>query len=324
MNRTRILAYLQLMRLSNVFTAIADIVMGFVFVNQSLNPIGTFLLLCVASGLLYTSGMVLNDVFDVEKDTAERNERPIPSGKISLLVARRLGFGLMICGLIFASIACFFAGGTREMGILNFRIPIIAVVLAFAILAYDWWLKKTPLSPIAMGSCRFFNVLLGMSGAAAFEGDNFLGFGLGHVLAAGGIGIYISGVTLFARTEAKVSNRGMLVSALAVMIGGLVMLASLAFINQSDLPFQLTRSSTTMWPLLLMLVSVTVIRVCLTAVYNPIPKRVQQAIKQSILTLIFLDAAVCLLVAPNRPQYAVGVLALLVPMLWLGRYIRST
>ena len=323
MNRSRILPYLQLMRLSNVFTAIADIVMGFLFVSRSLNPVGVFLLLCVTSALLYTSGMVLNDVFDVEKDTAERNKRPIPSGKVSLLFARRLGFGLMIAGLIFALFACF-ADKSAAGGIYRFRIPIIAVVLAITILAYDWWLKKTPLSPLAMGSCRFFNVLLGMSGGAAFENSNIFGFGLGHGLAAGGIGVYIAGVTLFARTEARVSSRAMLGFALTIMVGGLLMLGSLAFIDVSHLPFDIPRFGTTVWPALLMLMSVSVVRVCLMAIYDPVPQRVQQAIKQSLLTLIFLDAAVCLLVAPGQPFYAVGVLAMLVPMMWLGRYIRST
>ncbi len=76
--------------------------------------------------------------------------------------------------------------------------------------------------------------------------------------------------------------------------------------------------------MLLALMSLSVIRNCIGAIADPVPKRVQAAVKQSILTLIFLDASMCVLVVPNQPWYAVGVLALLVPMIWLGRFIKST
>ena len=57
------------------------------------------------------------------------------------------------------------------------------------------------------------------------------------------------------------------------------------------------------------------------AIANPSPKQVQTAIKQCILSLIVIDAAVSLLVAG---YWAVLVLALLAPTLLLGKWVYST
>lgn len=77
-------------------------------------------------------------------------------------------------------------------------------------------------------------------------------------------------------------------------------------------------------PLLFGLVGVVVVRRCVDAIIRPEPGPVQRAIKQSILSLILFDASVCLAVAPNQPYFAMLVLALLGPMIFLGRWIPST
>ena len=85
----RVLAYLRLLRLPTVFTALADIFLGFLLTHPTLttdegpNPLPSFLLLCAASAGLYLSGMVFNDYFDRLIDAEERPNRPIPSGAIS-------------------------------------------------------------------------------------------------------------------------------------------------------------------------------------------------------------------------------------------------
>src|SRR6478735_2658240 len=62
-------AWLQLLRLPNVFTAVADVVMGYlVACRGELQSIENLAVLAVVSILLYLSGMVLNDVFDAEVD----------------------------------------------------------------------------------------------------------------------------------------------------------------------------------------------------------------------------------------------------------------
>src|SRR5205823_6895168 len=82
--RSSILPWLRLMRLPNVFTAIADVMMGYLFVHRSVAEPGKLACLIGASAALYIAGMVLNDVFDLKTDAVERPFRPLPSGQISL------------------------------------------------------------------------------------------------------------------------------------------------------------------------------------------------------------------------------------------------
>jgi 4-hydroxybenzoate polyprenyltransferase len=94
--------YLELVRLPNVFTAMADVAMGFLFTRADFLPgeDGWLLgLLLAASSLLYAAGVVLNDVFDLEVDAVERPHRPLPSGRVSPAVARWLGWELLVVGL---------------------------------------------------------------------------------------------------------------------------------------------------------------------------------------------------------------------------------
>ena len=49
---------------------------------------------------MYSAGMVLNDVFDVEVDRVERPERPLPSGQIPVGWARLLGFEMLFFGAV--------------------------------------------------------------------------------------------------------------------------------------------------------------------------------------------------------------------------------
>ncbi|MCP3692454.1 MAG: 4-hydroxybenzoate polyprenyltransferase, partial [Planctomycetaceae bacterium] len=71
-----------------------------------------------------------------------------------------------------------------------------------------------------------------------------------------------------------------------------------------------------------MLLGATIIYRCFLAVCEPIPARVQMAVKHCLQSLIVLDAAVAASVAGLKS--AVVVLALLVPMFVLGRWFRST
>src|SRR5437762_2934701 len=91
--------WLRLMRLPNVFTAIADVAMGYLFVHRVVVDPGKLVCLIVASAALYTAGMVLNDVFDFAIDAKERLFRPLPAGQISLSSARGLGFTLLAIGI---------------------------------------------------------------------------------------------------------------------------------------------------------------------------------------------------------------------------------
>src|SRR5262249_54974759 len=149
--RSRTRAYLQLMRLPNVFTALADILAGyFLAPSPDAHPFQLGFLL-MASACLYTGGIVLNDFFDYATDCRERPERPLPSGQIGRAAAGMLGSTFLLFGCLSAT-----AGGGRSV--------LIAAVLAGLIVSYDAVTKNTPgLGSINMGACRFFNFFLGMS-----------------------------------------------------------------------------------------------------------------------------------------------------------------
>lgn len=313
---SRLLDYLRLLRLPNVFTAVADVMMGFLFVHRSLQPVGVFLLLAAASCCLYLAGMVLNDVYDLEEDRRLRPHRPLPSGRIPWEWARGIGYGLLSSGVLLGLAA----GVLHSLpAVPIWRAGIVAAILAGCVVLYDAVLKRTVLAPLLMGGCRFFNVLLGMSVAAAAPQAVVLGFGPHQLLAAGGIGLYIVGVTWFARTEAEISNRLSLSAGLAVMGAGIFLLGAFPEFAPVGFHFELPALA---WPLLLLLLFMTTVRRCGVAIYNPQPEYVQAAIKHCIFSLIILDAAV--VAHTNHLGWALAVLALLVPTLLLGRWIYAT
>jgi 4-hydroxybenzoate polyprenyltransferase len=218
--RSQLLAYMQLFRLPNVFTAVADVLLGFVLTHDGTFEPGRVLALLVgASCLMYLAGMVLNDVFDQAIDARERPHRPIPSGRIHPAFARTLGVTMLVLGAALGALA------SRTSP--DWRPAIVAVSLALTVLLYDRALKQTFLGPIAMGGCRMLNVLLGMSASPEPWSTQY-------VLIAAGVGIYIAGVTWFARTEARDSSRAQLAVASVVMVAGLALAAAQAhWINWS-------------------------------------------------------------------------------------------
>lgn len=316
---SRWLAYLQLFRAPNVFTAIADVAMGFFVTTNALEPWPGLLLLILASAFLYSAGMVLNDVFDVSIDAQERPQRPLPSGRISWTWARWLGAQMLLMG-----VACAWLAGLSSRIALGpwWRSGLVAIVLALAVLLYDGWAKKTSLGPWVMGSCRALNVLLGMSLNAAVTTDepHWLGFGTSHLMIAAGIGLYIVGVTWFARSEVTVSPRLPLTIGVLLMIVGLVTLAAFPSLHPNSFLYRFEPGGA--WPLGVALIAIWILRRPIIAIRDPSPRQVQPAVKNCILSLIILDALVCSLI--SELPFAIGIVALLAPTLMLGRWVYST
>jgi len=297
--------YAQLVRLPNVFTAFADIGLAWFAAMATGTPASrwpSFLLLMLASGCLYCAGMVWNDFFDIDQDKRERPFRPLPSGRVTRKAAASLGSSLMAAGLLLSALAGWLAEGSTRQPIL------FAVALIAAIFLYDAWLKRTRLGPIGMGACRFLNVLLGLSVAEeTFGGSARLGLALV-------IGVYIVGVTWFARTEARTSNQTSLTAAACVMLAALVLaLAVPAWLD--------TGNCSVFFPYLLLALGFWVGIPASKAANRPTPAYVQAAVKRAILGLVVLDAALA-----SSLVGAVGlmVLVLLLPTMYLGRWIYST
>jgi len=288
--------------LPNVFTTLADISLG-AFATASLpDRWGRFLLLGASSACLYSAGIVWNDFFDIEQDRRERPFRPIPSGRIARAAAAKLGIGLMVCGLLSATVA----GWVRTGSLFNSSTG-LAFALIAAIFLYDGGLKRTWLGPLGMGTCRFLNVLLGLSIVDGF------GWPWGPHLAAV-VGLYIVGVTWFARTEARISNATSSAAATIVMLASLV----LALPVPARFP---PGSASPLFPYLLVTLVFAVGLPATQAIANPTPARVQRAVKRALFCLVLLDALLASGVIGN-----VGLLIalLLLPVLYLGRRLYAT
>jgi len=298
---SRFLIYARLVRLPNVFTAMADIGMGALVVSALPQSWLAFLVLLSASSCLYLSGMVWNDFFDIEQDRRERPFRPLPSGRVSRRTAALLAMGLMLSGLVCALLADLQRTPSR------WDATIIAAVLAGMILVYDGWAKRTWLGPLAMGSCRALNVLLGLSIANAG-----LPSWSGYLAAV--VGLYIVGVTWFARTEARESNRATLQAAAAVLFSALALALALPVVAAVADPALL-------FPYLLVGFAAYLAIPIARAIRKPVPERVQAAVKRAVLGLVILDAVLATAIIGVA---GLSLIVLLIPATYLGKWVYST
>lgn len=295
---SRFLALAQLVRLPNVFTAFADILLAASVVGLYAHP-DKLALLLAASGCLYLSGMAWNDFFDRHADAQTRPTRPLPSGRVRPGTAVLIAAVLMVVG-----IACAVVAGWPEP-----TVGVVAGVLAGVIVLYDAVLKHYWVGPLGMGLCRYLNVLMGCLAVPLVPGQEVVPF---HV--AGVIGWYIVGVTWFARTEEGRSNRLPLILAAGVML--------LALVSAATLPLRFDPGQTPFYYLYLLAGFGFVVGLPVaTAVHTPTAKNVQRAVKRCILGLVLLDAVLaCLFVG----WPGLLIVLLLVPALLLGRWVYST
>ncbi|WP_437190669.1 UbiA family prenyltransferase [Planctomicrobium sp. SH527] len=307
-----IIPYLRLCRIPTIFTALADIAASYLLVRATWEPPQEFVLVLLASAGLYLSGMVFNDIFDRKIDQQERPGRPIPSGAISVRSAVLFGTILMIFGLIAAAMISQFS-------------LIIACFTAVAIFLYDGVLKKTFLAPISMGTCRFFNILLGASCAAESFADLFRWPQLWYAIS---MCVYITGVTLFARREARQNTASALFPALMVVNAGLILLG-LWFSNQLPswgipVPSGLIQPPESIF-VLLAVIAATINRRAVAAMFNPSPAVVQAAVGVMLLSLISINAMVIYYYRGDEGiNFAIATLALVVPAILIRRWTPMT
>ncbi|WP_242015615.1 UbiA-like protein EboC [Robertkochia marina] len=274
---SKLKGYIQLTRPANLPTAVADIVAG-VAVSLTLMHgvedaaamasahVGSILLLCLASVLLYASGVVLNDYFDRNVDAIERPERPIPSGVIPSRSALAFGLVLMCLGVLSAVMVSVLSG-------------VLALFLALTILLYDAAGKRHVLfGPLTMGACRGLNLLLGMS----LFGEVALWW-----MAVIPI-LYIGAVTLVSRGEVNGQNRSHITLAFFMYLGviaslwGLMFYAGISFIYL--IPFLIVFAAMVLIPLW-------------RAYKNNSPANIRKAVKAGVISLILLDACIAVIFA---------------------------
>lgn len=205
-------ALLELSRVSNLPTVWTNVLAAWIIASGAdwrWTPALGWLLL--GASLIYSAGMILNDACDAAWDRENRQERPIPSGRIGLKTVWVIG----LLGLLSGYVLMVFAGGASWT---------ITALLVAAIVAYDAYHKPWAGSVVIMGACR---TLLYLAAGSAMFADAKLTLVLSWVLCmtGGALGLYVVGLSLVARAEGDARPRsptglGGLVAILAPLIIG--------------------------------------------------------------------------------------------------------
>lgn len=298
------LAWLRLVRLPNLATAVADPLAGFL-ICSGLSQVGWLPAagwLAITAGLaFYAAGMVLNDLCDLDLDRLERPERPLPAGTIPVAQASAAAGVLFAVAIAAVSAAAVVAGSPGP--------ALVGAALIGAIWLYDHHAKGTVFGPAVMGACRGLNWLLGMTAAGGPAT-------LPEWMIPVGMSLYVAGITLFARDEAGRSRRPTLAAGAAVMVAGLATAAGFVWLPLLDGVTRVATLPARSWLACWGILGVTILIRAGQAIENPEPGRVRAAVGNAIMAIITLDA-VLVLAACGEGQ-AVVVLSLLAWFL-LGR-----
>lgn len=287
---SKVRAYLELVRLPNLFTAVADVTAGFAFGGGNVSDWPLLLWLSVSSVCLYAGGVALNDACDAAIDGDERPDRPIPSGRVSPSAARRLAVTLLAMGIAFSMLASISSG-------------FVAIALVGCVVLYDAVLKRNAVAPAIMGLCRALNFCLPLAGLEVLSGD------AGQVLPLAAIWLYVTALTYFAQGEAAlpVARR----PRLSIGTFGVC----LAAVSLVGLHWTLPA------PHDAFLVGVAVVVIALgfggaSAVMRPDPASIQRSVRVFVMLLVGLD--VCIAWASRGIGVAAAVAGLLVLASILG------
>jgi 4-hydroxybenzoate polyprenyltransferase len=191
------------------------------------------------------------------------------------------------------------------------------------VVGYDFGLKRLWVGPLVMGMCRGLNVLLGASvvGANVDPPGGFAWLGLA---IAAGIGVYVIGISLVARSEAESFSRRMVLVGVGCMVVGLGWLAGLVWWLPDARFDDLTTGQKVAVSSMLVVVFSPVFVRSIMACANRSTRALRGAVTVALLGLILIDASLCFAVAARSPAYAVAVSLLLVPSLLLGRRADAT
>lgn len=172
--------HLGLARISNTPTTISNVLAGAV-IAAPLAFSTEIVLLIIAIALFYTAGMYLNDILDLEIDRAQRPNRPLPSGRISMEVAWAITIVL-------------FAVGLALLWFVDRQSFVAGIVLVAVIAIYDAWHKGNAVGPVIMAFAR---VMVYVVAFFAFASE-----AVGELWVWGAVMLaYVAGLTYIAKTE---------------------------------------------------------------------------------------------------------------------------
>lgn len=280
-------------RVSNLPTVWTNVAVGW-FVSGG-GWTAEFAWILLGMSLVYIAGMTLNDAFDVSWDRDHAPQRPIPSGKMSQAGVWTTGVLEML------------AGGGVLTGLTTVS-PILAGGLVVAVLLYNMLHKRWAGSVVIMGLCRAL-VYLG-AGSAVAAHTTAIELPGTLLFVAGGVVLYIAGLTLAARQEHLAAPPALR------RIPGLMLMLPVLF----PLILWRTMPGEVIW-MATAVVGVLGVGAWLIMMRRALSERVPKGIAFAIAGIAFFDASV---VAFADWRAAVACLAAFVLTLGLQRVIPAT
>jgi len=200
MPENRMMSWLKLVRLPNLFTVPGDSLLGYALVGGIFPGAEAFLAVSV-SMLIYVCGLITNDIADIAEDRKTRPERPLASGRVPVTHAWTAA---IICAVSALSLAFWHGKGD---------FIVLTLVLIGMVFAYNFWLKNSkPVGAFMLGFCRVFNVMLGTAVLSYGRGANE--FLLISLLSA--MCLYIYGLSLAASVETDPGEKPLIAPLVAV------------------------------------------------------------------------------------------------------------
>ena len=294
-------AFLELIRLPAVFSAPADVVGALALVLFLGNtPIFlTVFMLTSVSLLLYISGMITNDIFDVEVDRIERPSRPLPSGRIKLFSAWCTALTMQVCAL---TLAC----------LVSIETGLCALAVCLLTYLYNGVTKSNAFGPFAMGLCRGGNFCLGLSILPNF------GFEYGSWVPCLVVILYVANITWVSRHEVGPRTQRGVLAARVLRVSGLLAFGYLSLVQIVGWNW----FAVVMLPVWLNFNPKAQISSVLSWFARPISGALKMEVIRGLGGILVLYASLCILL--NQYAYALFLLCCLVLARRTGRWFYAT
>lgn len=181
--KSRIRAWLDILRVSNAPTCVSNVLVGWM-IGGGTDRLWPLIFITIVIIAIYLAGMILNDVFDADWDRRHRPDRPIPAGLIRRSTAGVVGGVLIVVA-------------TSSTVLLGPAVLTATCLLAAMVLVYDACHRFWPVAIIGMSMCRCLVYLTAALVATEAPPAPWL---LWSMIA---IGLWTAGITLIARRESN-------------------------------------------------------------------------------------------------------------------------
>ena len=262
-----------LLRIPNAFTAPSNVIAGYFALTSVQDTSISLTGLIVSSVLLYISGIVFNDYFDIEIDRKERPNRPLPAGLISKNKSLLIAILLLTIGNII----------TLLINPISF---VVSILISVVMIAYDYRLKFMKTSPVIMGTARALNVLLGSS--ISFININHSESSiLKLIIISFSIFLYTLSITMLSKNEVNVEKQRS-----KIIIPFIVNFGIIGFLFLS-IVWQIFDNSMLIFLCLFMSIIIWIFKKTVINKHSidTSPIAIQNAIKNMVISIIILDSS---------------------------------